>query len=131
MDDWDSLKEELMRSDFDPAQVLLLEKEEAGKISKDVNKNTITVADKTDEETVKYSVKEIFIKNLHFISGLEPVLPFKTSVRIRYRQEKQPCLLEKKSDGYRIIFDVPQSGVSVGQSVVLYDREICLGGGII
>ena len=47
--------------------------------------------------------------------------------RIRYRQEKVGCKIE----GNRIIFDKPQMGVSPGQSLVLYNGEICLGGGII
>ena len=56
---------------------------------------------------------------------------FRCSVRIRYRQEKQGCTVEKKKDGWHIVFDTPQSSVSLGQSAVLYQGEICLGGGII
>ncbi len=100
-------------------------------IAKDLEKNTITVADKETESDKVYSAKEIVVKDLHFISGKEPQLPVRTSVRIRYRQEKQNCSLEKKSDGYHIIFDNPQNGVAVGQSTVLYDGEVCLCGGII
>ena len=100
-------------------------------ISKDIEKNIITVADKESESDSVYSTREIIIFELHFISGNTPKLPIKTSVRIRYRQEKQNCTLDKKSDGYHIVFDESQNGVSVGQSAVLYDGEICLGGGII
>ncbi|WP_312518054.1 aminomethyltransferase beta-barrel domain-containing protein, partial [Stutzerimonas nitrititolerans] len=34
-------------------------------------------------------------------------------------------------DGYRVVFDSPQRAVTPGQSVVLYDGEVCLGGGVI
>ena len=32
---------------------------------------------------------------------------------------------------YRVIFDEPQKAVTLGQVVVIYDGEECLGGGII
>lgn len=100
-------------------------------ISKDLEKNTITVADKESEKEAVFSTKEIFVPDMHFISGSEPTLPLKTSVRIRYRQEKQGCILEKRADGFYIVFDTPQNGVALGQSAVLYSEEVCLGGGII
>ena len=103
-------------------------------ISKDMITNTITIADKELESEMVYSVKEIVLKDLHFISprqrlGLGEL--FDTMVRIRYRQEKQNCTVLKKSDGHHIIFQKAQDGVAVGQSAVLYDGDICLGGGII
>lgn len=100
-------------------------------ISKDLDKNTITVADKELEKGSVFATKEIFLPKMHFVSGTEPALPLKTTVRIRYRQEKQSCLLEKRNDGIYIVFDEPQNGIAIGQSAVLYQSDICLGGGII
>lgn len=100
-------------------------------ISKDLDKNTITVADKDSEKEAVFSTKEIFVPEMHFISGITPESPLKTSVRIRYRQEKQSCTLEKRADGFYIVFDNPQNGVAVGQSAVLYNGSVCIGGGII
>lgn len=99
-------------------------------ISKDLEKNTITVASKEYENDLIFSTKEIFIENLHFI-GDKPALPMKTSVRIRYRQVKQGCVIEKNEEGFNVKFDVPQNGVAVGQSAVFFDGNTCLGGGII
>ncbi len=100
-------------------------------VSKDVEKNTITIADKESEKDEVYSIKEILVKNLHLIKGEEIHGLLKTSVRIRYRQEKQDCVIEKKSDGYHIVFENLQNAISIGQSAVFYDKEVCLGGGII
>jgi tRNA-specific 2-thiouridylase len=103
-------------------------------VSKNLEKNTITVADKKTESDVVYSTKEILVKDLHFISGKNSYTEkenFDCNVRIRYRQEKQKCSVSKKPDGWHIVFAVPQNGVAVGQSAVLYDGSVCLGGGVI
>jgi tRNA-specific 2-thiouridylase len=99
-------------------------------VAKDLQKNTITVADKKTEGDVVFSAKEIIVKDFHFISD-QSKENFDCEIRIRYRQQKQKCTVEKKSDGRHIIFTEPQNGVALGQSAVLYDKEICLGGGII
>ncbi len=100
-------------------------------IAKDLVRNTITVADKESDVASVYSIKEIIVSNLHFISDKEPKLPMQTSARIRYRQDKQNCILSNQADGYHITFKTPQNAVAVGQSAVLYDGDVCLGGGII
>jgi tRNA-specific 2-thiouridylase len=52
--------------------------------------------------------------------------------KTRYRQPDQACTVAQQEDGrYRVIFDEPQRAVTPGQSVVFYDGDICLGGGII
>ncbi len=106
-------------------------------VSKDIDRNTITVADKESKNDVVYSIKEVVIKDLHIIQGMPlgskgiPWNKITCTVRIRYRQEKQICKVEKKDDGWHVIFDLPQNGVAVGQSAVLYRDTECLGGGII
>ena len=57
--------------------------------------------------------------------------PRRLTAKVRYRQSDQPCTLEKTATGYRATFDDPQRAVTPGQSVVFYDGEICLGGGVI
>ncbi len=99
-------------------------------VSKDLEKNTITVADKENQLDLVFNTKEIFIKDIHFIDGVEPEFPLNCQVRIRYRQEKQNCKVEKLELGYKISFEKPQNGVAKGQSAVFYQGEKCLGGGI-
>ncbi|MFZ2522529.1 MAG: tRNA 2-thiouridine(34) synthase MnmA [Minisyncoccia bacterium] len=100
-------------------------------ISKSMKENTITVANKEKENVEVYTTKEIFLRSIHFISSKVTEFPLKTEVRIRYRQNKQDCMIQEESGGYRIYFKNPQEGVSIGQSAVFYDGEVCLGGGII
>jgi tRNA-specific 2-thiouridylase len=100
-------------------------------IAKNLSLNTITVADKESETDETNGIKEVKLDKIHFLSGIMPTLPLKTTARVRYRQEKQECMILKESDGYRVYFNKPQDGVSAGQSIVFYDGELCLGGGII
>ncbi len=100
-------------------------------VSKDIEKNTVTVASKEGETEAVYSINAITINNLHFISGETPTFPLKTTVRIRYRQEKQNCEIKQVGDKFNVTFEKPQNGIAVGQSAVFYDGEVCLGGGII
>ena len=55
--------------------------------------------------------------------------PFEAEVRIRYRGEDVPSVLETVGDRLRVTFRSPQRGVAPGQSVVAYHGEELLGGG--
>jgi len=93
-------------------------------ISKNIKKNTITVAPQHFGRPSKMLVKEVELKDINLIGKISKK---DLLCRIRYRQEKISCRIEKD----KVIFDKPQMGISPGQSLVLYDGEICLGGGII
>ena len=52
--------------------------------------------------------------------------------KTRYRQSDQACQLEPLEKGRcKVIFEYSQRAITPGQSVVFYDGDICLGGGII
>jgi tRNA-specific 2-thiouridylase len=56
----------------------------------------------------------------------------KCTVKTRYRQEDVACTVTPlANDEYQIDFDQQPSSVTPGQSVVFYQNEVCLGGGII
>lgn len=97
-------------------------------VSKDLNKNTITVASKISEDTDIFKAKEVLLKDLNFDLDY---LNKEISVRFRYRQEKKGCLVEKRGDDYFLVFKKREESVSIGQSAVFYKDEVCLGGGII
>jgi tRNA-uridine 2-sulfurtransferase len=65
-----------------------------------------------------------------WVAGEPPSqVPFEAEVRIRYRGEDVPSVVESLGDEMRIEFRTPQRGVSPGQSAVVYRGEELLGGG--
>ena len=70
--------------------------------------------------------------DIFWINGSAPELPLQCRAKVRYRQSDQGCTIyPTDTGGYRIEFDEPQRAVTPGQSVVIYQDEICLGGGVI
>ena len=52
--------------------------------------------------------------------------------KTRYRQADAPCALAPQANGaFHLDFPDAQWAVTPGQSAVLYDGEVCLGGGVI
>jgi tRNA-specific 2-thiouridylase len=69
---------------------------------------------------------------LYWVDGQGPTLPLRCLAKTRYRQPDQPCLVQTLAcGGVEVIFDKPQRAVTPGQSVVFYQEDVCLGGGII
>jgi tRNA-specific 2-thiouridylase len=70
--------------------------------------------------------------DITWITGAAPNLLRRCAAKTRYRQADQGCEVRVGTDGQlEIEFDTPQRAVTPGQSVVLYDGEICLGGATI
>ena len=56
--------------------------------------------------------------------------PTRCQVKVRYNHEPQPAVAELCGDDELLVrFDQPQSAVTPGQAVVLYDGDVVLGGG--
>ncbi len=76
--------------------------------------------------------REVFVSDFNWISGLVPESEFRCKVKIRYRQsEKSATVTPVGEKNVKILFDEPQRAVTPGQSAVLYDNDIVLGGGTI
>jgi tRNA-specific 2-thiouridylase len=74
---------------------------------------------------------ETRIGNLHLAAGRGDA-PFRAQARVRHRAAEVPATVYPSGDGCaRIVFDEPVRAVAPGQSCVLYDGEVVLGGGII
>ena len=65
-----------------------------------------------------------------WVAGVPPALG-RYAGKTRYRQGDSPCQLTPVPDGSRLQFEAAQWAVTPGQSAVVYDGDVCLGGGII
>ena len=65
-----------------------------------------------------------------WVAGTPPA-PGACAAKTRYRQADAACTLSPTAAGFRLDFAEPQWAVTAGQSAVLYDGEVCLGGGVI
>ncbi|WP_026521042.1 tRNA 2-thiouridine(34) synthase MnmA [Butyrivibrio sp. VCB2001] len=93
----------------------------------DTENNRVILAD--DEDLFD---KEVMVREFNWITGDAPSGPIRCQAKIRYRHKEQPATATIFADGKaRIVFDEPQRAITPGQSAVLYDGEIVLGGGII
>jgi tRNA-specific 2-thiouridylase len=71
-------------------------------------------------------------RNLHWVSDAAPPSDLHLTAKIRYRQSDQSCRVRRHEAGsWLVAFDQGQRAVTPGQSVVFYDGEVCLGGGVI
>ena len=69
--------------------------------------------------------------DVSWVAG-EPPPAGALAAKTRYRQSDAPCSFNVTEDeGFRLDFASPQWAVTPGQSAVLYDGEVCLGGGVI
>jgi tRNA-specific 2-thiouridylase len=99
-------------------------------LHKDLDENILYVAQGHDHPWL-FST-ELEADGLTWIGGEAPEIGSPLSAKIRYRQSDQECIISKlENDRMSIKFKVAQRAVTPGQSVVVYDGEECLGGGII
>jgi tRNA-specific 2-thiouridylase len=99
-------------------------------IDKNIDDNILVVAQGHDHPLLFH--RELTATQLHWCSGDAPDLPWRGTAKVRYRQTDQPCHIETlQDDQIHVLFDQPQRAITPGQSVVFYEQEECLGGGII
>lgn len=99
-------------------------------VHKDMQRNVLVVA-QGQEHPMLYT-NALFTSEIHWIQGSSPEFPFNTYAKTRYRQTDQACVIHQLDEKkYKIEFVEPQRAVTPGQSVVFYQDQACLGGGII
>lgn len=100
-------------------------------VEKDLTNNHLIVAQGSDHPRL-YS-NGLTTDHCFWINGTAPPSGSRLTVKTRYRQADIPCLLERlgttESCGVMLHFDSPQKAVTPGQSAVIYNGDICLGGG--
>ncbi|HCZ28341.1 TPA: tRNA 2-thiouridine(34) synthase MnmA [Candidatus Saccharibacteria bacterium] len=98
-------------------------------VGKDMAKNEVYVSTNLNDESMWRS--EVRLTDIHWINDGPPTIFHLPSsmlqVRIRHRAPLVRCKLKDDI----LILSEPQRAITPGQSAVLYDGDICLGGGIV
>ncbi|UAW99893.1 tRNA 2-thiouridine(34) synthase MnmA [Halopseudomonas nanhaiensis] len=98
-------------------------------LRKDLERNVLIVGQGNAHPWLFADALEV--SEIFWVNDLQDALPLRLTAKVRYRQPDQACTLEHSERGYLIRFDEPQRAVTPGQSVVLYQNDVCLGGGVI
>jgi tRNA-specific 2-thiouridylase len=96
---------------------------------KDMARNTLWVVQGHDHPWLLST--ELTAQDASWVAGSAPCAGL-LAAKTRYRQADAPCtLLESMADCFKLGFTQAQWAVTPGQSAVLYNGEVCLGGGVI
>lgn len=96
---------------------------------KDVAHNTLWVVQGHDHPWLQSP--QLQALDASWVAGSAPALG-SYGAKTRYRQADAACVLAPNGEGaFALAFNEPQWAVTPGQSAVLYDGEVCLGGGVI
>ena len=99
-------------------------------VDKDLDNNILIVGQGHNHPRMLHNTLEC--KQLDWVDPESMTFPTNCTAKNRYRQPDQSCRIEQIGDDHcKVIFDEVQRAITPGQSVVFYQDEICLGGGII
>ncbi len=95
--------------------------------AKNIADNTVTLC--SDRELYSHTLTA---SSLNFLVDTPLDTPVRLEAKIRYRHTPAIATVQKiDEDRLSVCFDIPQRAISPGQSVVLYDGDTVVGGGII
>ncbi len=96
---------------------------------KDMVRNVLQVVQGHDHAWLQS--RQLQAQDVSWISGAAPA-SCALAAKTRYRQADAGCAFQALDNGgFALHFSQPQWAVTPGQSAVLYDGDICLGGGVI
>ncbi len=99
-------------------------------LDKDLERNVLIVGQ--GHEHPLLMSHSLVSNKLDWVAGEAPSDEFRCTAKTRYRQEDVACTVKRLNETEWLVeFDDKQRAVTPGQSVVFYQDEICLGGGII
>lgn len=93
-------------------------------VEKDIKKNVLLVSHNPHDPA--FGKETVRLESVHWVFD-RPVLGKAYHARFRHQGVLCPCTVE----GSSVLFAEPQYGLASGQSLVIYDDMVCVGGGII
>ncbi len=97
---------------------------------KDMARNTLWIVPGHDHPWLLSS--ELVAADASWVAAAPPALGTRLTAKTRYRQADAPCVVSSvDGECFTLTFDSPQWAVTPGQSAVLYEAEVSLGGGVI
>lgn len=99
-------------------------------VEKDIHKNTITVSEKESDLYKNFLKDKVELEQVNWLSR-EPETDEKLFARYRHRGKLTEVSLEKNEGKWMVNFVEPQESLAPGQSLVVYNDEVCLGGGVV
>lgn len=97
-------------------------------VDKDIQTNTVFVVQGENHPALFSSSLEAC--DLCWVLGFPPPIPWKGKAKIRYRQEDQDCIIVSlEEDRAQVRFLTPQRAITLAQSIVFYEGNLCIGGG--
>ena len=90
-------------------------------------RNTVTLGSNED-----LFIRELIAADVNLIAVDRIDRPMAVTARVRYHQKEKPAVVEQiAEDRLRLTFEEPQRAITPGQSVVMYQGDVVIGGGVI
>jgi tRNA-specific 2-thiouridylase len=95
------------------------------KLERDTNTLIVGTRDQLGTDTLTAT-------QVNWVAGAPPAAEFRAEVKIRYKAKAAPASITVLPDGrFRAVFDDPLRDITPGQGAVIYQDDLCLGGGLI
>ncbi len=99
-------------------------------LAKQLKTNTLIVTQ--DKHHPDLNRQQLFTQDIDWINTPPSKFPYHCTAKVRYRQSQSPCTIQLTKDNHYLVnFEQPQWAITPGQSVVFYQQQQCLGGGMI
>ncbi len=100
--------------------------------AKDLKTNTLFVTNNPEDTALFTKSCQIHSVNWIFPNFESKIKNLKLQARYRHQGKLTPITVDKlKNDLYQIKFLAPQKSIASGQSLVIYEGKVCIGGGTI
>ncbi|OYX38806.1 tRNA 2-thiouridine(34) synthase MnmA [Candidatus Saccharibacteria bacterium 32-50-10] len=97
-------------------------------VGKNMDRNEVYVTTNLNDDQLWRPLVEL--ADVHWIKGVAPI-DGTYRVRARHRGALLPARVVNSDGTVRLEFEQPERAIAAGQSVVIYDGDECLGGGIV